>query len=174
MKKHNVIGSIAVVLFMATSLFANDVHTDYDRSANFGRYKTYSWGEIQVQDTLWVNRIKNAVDEALIAKGWTRVSSRGDVSLTATGTTRNEQILNTYYDHFGGRRFGGVGEATTTTDVYTVGTLVVDMVDTQTKKLIWRGSSSDTLSSNSDKNIKNLDKGVQKMLKNFPPGAPKK
>jgi hypothetical protein len=92
----------------------------------------------------------------------------------ATGITRNEQTLNTYYDRLGGRRFGGFGEATTTTNVYTIGTLVVDMVDTQTKKLIWRGSSSDTLSSNSDKNIKNLDKGVQKMLKNFPPGAPKK
>jgi hypothetical protein len=174
MKKHNVIGSIAVVIFLATSLFANDVHTDYDRGANFGRYKTYSWGGVQVQDPLWVNRIETAVDEALTAKGWTRVPSGGDVSLMATEVTRNEQTLNTYYDRFGGRRFGSVGEATTTTDVYRVGTLVVDMVDAQTKKLVWQGSSSDTLSNNSEKNIKNLDKGVQKMLKNFPPGAPKK
>jgi hypothetical protein len=35
--------------------------------------------------------------------------------------------------------------------------------------LIWQGSASDTLSSNADKNIKNLDKGVQKMFKHFPP-----
>jgi len=52
--------------------------------------------------------------------------------------------------------------------------LVVDLFDTKTKQLIWRGSSSDTLSNNSDKNIKNLDKGAEKMFKHFPPGSSKK
>jgi Domain of unknown function (DUF4136) len=170
MKKHNIIfGSISMVLVLAASLFAQDVKTDYDRSANFGQYKTYSWDRVQTEDPLWVNRVKNAVDASLTAKGWRQVASGGDVYLTAMGVTRNEQTLNTYYDRFGGRRFGGFGEATTTTDVYKVGTLVVDMFDAQTKKLIWRGSSSDTVSSKSDKNIKNLDKGVQKMFKHFPP-----
>jgi hypothetical protein len=55
-----------------------------------------------------------------------------------------------------------------------VGTVVVDLFDTKTKQLIWRGASSDTLSNNSDKNIKNLDKGVDKMFKHFPPGSSKK
>jgi hypothetical protein len=40
--------------------------------------------------------------------------------------------------------------------------------------LIWRSSSSDTLSEKADKNTKNLDKGVEKMFKNFPPGSSKK
>src|SRR5258708_6938868 len=94
--------------------------------------------------------------------------------------TQNQQTLNTFYDGFGGgwgfRRFGGggFGEATTTTDTYKVGTVVVDLFDTKTKQLIWRGSSSDTLSNNSNKNIKNLDKGVDKMFKQFPPGSSKK
>jgi len=174
MKKHNFIGSIAMALFLATSLFAGDVKTDYDRSANFNQYKTYSWGNVQTQDALFVDRIKSAVDEALAAKGWRQVASGGDVSLTATEITQDQQILNTYYDDFGrGRRFGGFGfgDATTTTDTYQVGSLVVEMFDTRTAKLIWRGSSSDTLSNKPDKNIKNLDKGVQKMFKNFPPEA---
>ena len=64
--------------------------------------------------------------------------------------------------------------STTTTDVTKVGTVVVDLFDTKTKQLIWRGATSDTLSDNSDKNIKNLDKGVEKMFKNFPPGSSKK
>jgi hypothetical protein len=41
------------------------------------------------------------------------------------------------------------------------------MFDPKTKALIWRGSSSDTLSSKSDANIKNLDKGVKKMFEHF-------
>ena len=42
-----------------------------------------------------------------------------------------------------------------------------------TKTLIWRGSSSDVLSDKSDKNIKNLDKGVQKLFDHFPPDLKK-
>ena len=69
---------------------------------------------------------------------------------------------------------GGFGDATTTTETYKVGTLVVDLFDSKTKQLLWRGSSSDTLSNNSNKNIKSLDNGVQKMFKQFPPGSSKK
>ena len=107
------------------------------------------------------------------------MDSGGDVSIIAIEMTQNQQTLNTFYDGFGGgwgwRRFGGggFGEATTTTETYKVGTLVVDLFDTKTKKLIWRGVSSDTLSNNSDKNIKNLDKGVEKIFKQFPPGPSK-
>ena len=160
MKKHNFIfGSIAMAIFLATSLFAGDVKTDYDRSANFNQYKTYSWGNVQTQDALFVDRIKSVVDEALAAKGWRQVASGGDVSLTATEITEEQQILNNHDDLI------------STTETYQVGSLVVEMFDTQTAKLIWRGSSSDTLSNKPEKNIKNLDKGVQKMFKNFPPEA---
>jgi len=51
---------------------------------------------------------------------------------------------------WGWRRWGGgfgdgFGTSTTTEETYKVGTLVVDLFDTNTKKLIWRGSASDTL-----------------------------
>jgi hypothetical protein len=159
---------------------AQQVKTDYDRSANFGQYKTYSWERVKTQDPLLVDRIKNSVNAALAAKGWTQVDSGGDASIVAIEITRNRQTLNTFYDGFGGgwgwRQFGGggFGEATTTTQTYKVGTLVVDLFDTKTKKLVWRGTSSDTLSNNSNKNIQNLDKGVEKMFKQFPPGPSKK
>jgi hypothetical protein len=111
----------------------------------------------------------------LTAKGWQQVASDGNISLVAIEATQNRQTLHTFYNGFGGGwRWGGFGDATTTTDNYKVGSLVLDMFDSQTKKLVWRGSASDTLSNKTDKNIKNLNKGVQKMLKDFPPGAPKK
>jgi Domain of unknown function (DUF4136) len=175
---------IAFVLMGMMGLFAiaapaQQVKTDYDRSANFGQYKTYSWEQVKTKDALDVDRVKSAVNAALAAKGWSQVDSGGDVSIIAIETTQSQQTLNTFYDGFGGgwgwRRFGGggFGEATTTTETYKVGTLVVDLFDAKTKQLLWRGSSSDTLSNNSNKNIKNLDKGVEKMFKKFPPGASK-
>lgn len=171
---------IGMMLLFAGKSSAQQVKTDYDRNANFAQYKTYSWEQVKTKDTLNVERIKTAVNAALAAKGWTLADSDGDVSIVAIEMTRDQQTLNTFYDGFGGgwgwRRFGGggLGEATTTTETYKVGTVVVDLFDTKTKQLIWRGASSDTLSNNSDKNIKNLDKGVEKMFKQFRPSSSKK
>src|ERR1700758_3109008 len=179
MKMRRVVLALAGVILLTGMVSAQQVKTDYDRSANFAQYKTYSWAQVKTKDALDVDRIKNAVNAALTAKGWTQVDSDGDVSIVAIEITRNQQTLNTFYDGFGGgwgwRRFGGggFGEATTTTETYKVGTLVVDLFDAKTKQLIWRGVSSDTLSNNSDKNIKNLDKGANKMFRHFPPAPPK-
>jgi hypothetical protein len=166
--------STGIVILFATASFAQQVKTDYDRDADFNRYKTYSWEKVQTQDSLWVDRIKEAVNTALAAKGWIPVQSGGDVAIVAIETTRNQPTLNTFYDGFGGgwgwRRGGSFGDSTTTVENYKVGTLVVDLFDSHSRKLIWRGSSSDTLSDKSDKNIKTLDKGVQKMFDHFPPG----
>jgi Domain of unknown function (DUF4136) len=166
--------SIAMILLTAAASVAQQVKTDYDRNLNFSQYKTYSWSKVQTKDPLLVDRIKSAVNSALAAKGLTQVDSGGDISIVAMEITKNRQTLNTFYDGgFGGWRWGGFGDATTTTETYKVGTLVVDLFDTQSKELVFRGSSSDTLSNNSDKNIKNLDKGVAKMFKHFPPEAKK-
>ena len=172
-----IVNVVGVMLLAATASFAQQVKTDFDRDSDFGHYRTYTWEKVQTQDPLWVDRIKEAVNSALAAKGWTKVDSGGDVAVIAVESTQDQQTLNTFYDGFGGgwrwRGFGGFGDSTTTVDTYKVGTLVVDLFDAGTKKLIWRGSASDTLSDKSDKNIKTLDKAVQKMFDRFPP-SPKK
>jgi hypothetical protein len=106
---------VGIALVCVTASFAQQVKTDYDRSTDFSRYKTYSWEQVQTQDPLWVDRIKTAVNSALAAKGWTQVDSGGNVSIMAMEMTQNHQTLDTYYDSFGGgwgwgRRFGGGGE----------------------------------------------------------------
>ena len=174
--KRTILASVAMALFMVNASSAQQVKTDYDRSANFDQYKTYSWEKVQTPDPLWVDRIKEAVNAALAAKGWTQVDSGGSVAIVAMEMTQEHPTLNTYYDGGFGRGWrwgGGLGESTTTVENYKVGTLVVDLFDTNTKKLIFRASSSDTLSDKSEKNIKNLDKGVQKMFDHYPPGAKK-
>jgi hypothetical protein len=151
---------------------AQQVGVDFDHQARFSEYKTYSWQAVKAPP-LWDTRIKNAVDAQLVAKGWTRMDSDGDIRLVAIGITRTQRTLHTFYDSFGGgwgwRGFGGLGEAVTTEQDYKVGTLVVDMFDAGTKRLIWRGSAEDTLSDKPEKNEKKLAKAVEKMFKDFPP-----
>jgi hypothetical protein len=173
--------AVCTVLFLVAlgAAFAQQVKTDFDHQANFSQYKTYSWQEIKPANSLWDARIKNSVDAQLAAKGWTQVDSGGDVAIVAIKTTQTQRSLQTFYDGFGGgwgwRRFGGggFGESTTTEQDYKQGTLVVDMYDAKTKQLIWRGSAEDTVSSKAEKNEKNLDKGVAKMFKKFPPSSAK-
>src|SRR5260370_1252973 len=163
----------AGALLFATGVFGQHVKTDYDRTTDFPKYKTYSWEKVQTQDALWVDRIKSAVNAELTAKGFAEVASGGEVSVVAVEMTKTQRTLDTFYNGLGGgwRFGGGFGDATTTVDTYKVGTLVVDLFDAKTKTLTWRASASDTLSDQSDKNIKNLDKGVQKMFDHFPPKA---
>src|ERR1700730_14113136 len=110
---------VGLMLIVAAVSFAQDVKSDYDHNANFGQYKTFSWEKVQTKDPLMVDRIKEAVNRALAAKGWTQVDSGGDVCVMAIEITQNQQTLNTFYDGFGGGRrwggFGGFGDATTTT-----------------------------------------------------------
>jgi hypothetical protein len=159
------------------SALAQHIQTDFDHQANFSQYKTYSWQEIKASNTLWDARIKDAVNAQLAAKGWTQVDSGGDVAIVAIKTTQTQRTLQTFYDGMGGgwrwRGFGGFGESTTTEQDYKEGTLVLDMYDTKTKQLIWRGSAEDTLSDKADKNEKKLEKGVAKMFKSFPPRSAK-
>jgi Domain of unknown function (DUF4136) len=171
MKLQRILTIAAGTFLVTATLFGQQVKTDYDRGADFGLYKTFSWEKVQTKDSLWVDRIKSAVDAQLAAKGWTEAPAGGDVAIIAMETTQNQQTLNTFYDGFGGgwRWAGGFGDITTTVQNYKVGTLVIDLFDARTKQVIWRGSASDTLADKSDKNIKNLDKGVQKMFEHFPP-----
>jgi hypothetical protein len=149
--------------------------TDYDHKADFSRYHTYSWIGVKAGNSLWQDRIMNAVDSQLAAKGWTKTTSGGDASVSAFGNVNERDNLETFYDGFPGwgwRGWGGTGIATTEVVPDRVGNLTVDIFDGKTKQLIWRGRASDTLSSKADKNDKKLEKTVADMFKKFPP-APK-
>jgi hypothetical protein len=165
----------SISLFSGAATLNAQIKTDYDHSANFASYKTYSWIKVQAGDSLWNDRIQQDVDGQLAAKGWTKVDSNGDAAVSAFRSTQNQQTLETFYDGFGGgggRRwsgFGGNGLATTTTEVTKVGNVVVDVFDARTQNLLWHGTDSQDLSSNADKNIQKLQKDIDSMFKHFPP-----
>jgi hypothetical protein len=131
---------LVAVLACAYVVFAT-VTTDYSHSADFGKYKTYSWIQVSVQDPLWEDRVTRTIDAELTAKGWTRVPAGGDAAVAAYGSTHSEKTLQTWYTGFGGGwRWHGFGDgfATTTVERTPVGTLMVDIFDSSNQKLIWR------------------------------------
>jgi hypothetical protein len=168
------------VALLAGVARAGDVSTDYDRSYDFSKIKTFSiklgtgWG-----NPLTEKRVTDEVAEAIASKGWTPgAEGQADAMVVLHGATQTKHSLNTFYSGgFGGwgyRGFGGgMGTATTTASDYRVGTLVVDIFDAKSKALLFRGTASDELSDKPEKNIKKVEKATDKMFKDFPPGAKK-
>ncbi len=148
---------------------AADVHTDYDHKADFNRYHTYSWIGVRAGNSLWQDRIMGAVDSQLAARGWTKVNSGGDAAVSAFGRVSEQDTMQTYYDAFPGWYWGWDGMATTNVIPEHVGNLTVDVFDGATKKLIWRGTAAQVLSSKPDKNERKMEDAVQDMFKHFPP-----
>jgi Domain of unknown function (DUF4136) len=162
------------VAIAACVAFAADISTDYDHHADFSRYHTYSWIGVRAGNSLWQERIMQAVDNALMSRGWTKRESGGDASVSAFGRTQEQDTLQTFYDGFPGwgwRGWGGMGTATTSVVPERIGTLNVDIFDGNTKQLIWRGTAQNTLSSKPEQNDKKMEKSVEEMFKHFPPAS---
>jgi hypothetical protein len=177
---------LAVALLFGSSavVFGGNVRMDYDHSVNFSQYHTYSWGQVKTSDPFYVDRIKQAVNQHLQAKGWRLVPSGGAVTIFATDNVHNQKETQTMYDGLGGGWGGGwgwggwgwgggwgpgIGDATTTTTNQPVANLVIDMFDSTSKKLLWRCLATEDLSTNANKNTKQLDGDIGKMFKDFPP-----
>lgn len=173
--KKRVLYFLPVAAALTCMAWAASVSTDYDHKADFGRYHTYSWLGVKAGNSLWQDRITAAVDSQLAAKGWTKVASGGDATVSAFGKTTEQESMQTYYDGFPGwgwrRGWGGGGMGMATTDVIPekVGNLTIDVFDGNSKQLIWRGQASEVLSSKPDKNDKKLEHTVDDMFKKFPP-----
>jgi hypothetical protein len=170
---------LASVLLLPSIGAAQDTKVDFDKSYNFAPVKTYSikigtrWG-----NDLGERRVLDEIDQAIAAKGWKKVDeAQADIQVILHGATQTKQTANTFYSGMGGGygaygyrgMGGGMGSATTTVSEYAVGTLVVDMFDSKSKNLVFRGTAEDELSDKADKNQKKLEKASAKLFKNFPP-----
>ena len=175
--------SLGLSLFVLVALVAwAGVNADWDKTANFANYKTYAWGKgTPAKNQLWDQRIMDAVDGQLAAKGLQKVdvASNPDLIVIYHAAEGSETELNTLNTGGWGWRWDGLrsepGEApsgglsTSTADKIPTGQLSVDIGDAKTKKLLWLGSASDTLSDNPDKDEKKMSGEVEKMFKKFPP-----
>jgi hypothetical protein len=151
-------------------MLGQDVRSNYMPGTDFSKYHTYKWVPIeggahpnQIIDA----EIKQSIDSQLVAKGFSKTDNeKADLYVAYQVAVDQEKQWNAYG---GGIRWGGMGTATSST--INVGTLALDMYDPGTKQLIWQGTATKTLdpSKSQEKNEKNLNKAMQKLLKDFPP-----
>ena len=161
------------IFFMSAIAFTQDVHYNSMPGADFSKYHTYKWVTVpgaqqlnQIQDA----ELKQAVDAQLSTKGFIPTTSdKADMYVGYQVSVDKEKEWNAY-GMGGGWGWGG-SMATATSSTIAVGTVAIDFYDPAAKQLIWRGEATKTLdpSNNQEKNQKNLDKAMEKLLKHFPP-----
>lgn len=164
---------LLVVVLSLTSgrLAAQDVKYNFMPGTDFSKYHTYRWVNIeggahpnQIVDA----EIKQSIDSQLAAKGMTKTDSdKADLYVGYQIAVDQEKQWSAWGT---GRGLGG-GMGSATSSTINVGTLVLDMYDPGTKQLVWTGNATKTIDpgSNQEKNEKNLNKAMAKLLKNYPP-----
>jgi hypothetical protein len=145
----------------------------YAKSVDFSRFQTFAW----IPGTPAANpeieeRIHRAVEAKLAAKGIAKVDGEADLLVATHASVESERREDV--DILGvPQRWGEGAEATGTAGEYLreidVGTLMVDMLDGNSRLQVWRATASRVLTSDPKRSEKRIQKATRKMFENFPP-----
>jgi hypothetical protein len=186
-------------LLLAAALLAScstvQVETNYDKEENFARFKTFRWvsappvnvGDPRVDDSVLQARVRMAVNRELEAKGLRRVDEGdADVLVNYHVTVEEKVTGQNVNDKYGyspgtgwtqGERQGwswGLGAydaPSVPATYYEEGSVIIDLVDPATRRLVWRGSARTVLDLDSDDETRRqrLNDAVARLFADFPP-----
>jgi len=178
---------LAVALeLMSVPARAQSVDVDYDKTANFRAFKTYALGTIKMSDDaspLMVQRTVSALEGQMSAIGFRKVESNPDLIVEIQSSSREELSYTTWGDfspYWGGAYpyWGGVaypfwhagGFSGVDVQTILIRTLIVDMVDARTEKVVLRGTAEDRVSHKAKKNERKAYEAVAEIFEESPWG----
>jgi hypothetical protein len=150
-------GLAAIVLAGCAS--GPDVRADYDKAADFGKYRTYGFVAQAGTDTgdfksLSTQILQNAAARQMESRGYTRAADP-DLVINFKGKLEEKtDIQSTPAPYYGpgwgyggwyGAPWGGYGGTEVTTRRYNVGTLVMDVVDREKRQVVFQGGVQDVV-----------------------------
>ena len=149
---------------------------DYDRSADFSKYRTFAIRDTgEIRNDLMERRIKNALSAGLVARGLREDATSPDLWVVPHVRLTEDVEIHSYNTGwgYGWRWRAAPSRSVATVEKIPVGTLIVDLVDANAKELVWRGTASDTLKPKATPEEKEqaLSAAISKMLATFPPAT---
>lgn len=156
------------------------IRTDYDSAADFRALRTYAWrperplpsGDARFDNSLIDAQVRAAVERVLTAKGYAKEpSARPDFLVGYHAVVKSKTDVQTI-DRTYGYRGVGFGDPRLHVRTYDEGTLLIDVVDPATMKLLWRGSATGVVREKTapEKREQRINDAVAEILEKFPPG----
>ncbi len=150
----------AAAIVLAGCASGPDVRADYDKSADFGKYRTFGFVAQSSPDgsgefrSLALQMLQNAAAREMEARGY-RPAENPDLVINFNGKLEEKvDIESTPAPYYGagwgyrgwyGAPYGGYGGTEVTTRRYNVGTLVMDIVDREQRQVVFQGGLSDVV-----------------------------
>lgn len=170
---------VAVALVVAALGGCSDlrINTDFDPAANLTQLRTYDWrpgpqkgpSDPRIDNSLLDTRVRNAVDRQLAAKGYQKISSGSPDFLVGYHVVLEQRTDFRTVGGYYGYRWGGA--PATYAYNYEEGTLLLDVIDPKTMKLLWRGSATSIVERQATPEAREakINKAVAEILAKFPP-----
>jgi hypothetical protein len=157
----------------------------YDRASDFTGYRTYGWiagpqeqtGDPRIDDKALESYIRSAVEGQLGANGYEKQSTGVPDFLVCYHVALNRKLASEAIDDYY-RYVPGTGQSYRATPPwaeykreYEEGSLILDILDGQDKKLVYRGFAYALAdpSPNPEKLQRRVNEAVRRVLKTFPP-----
>ena len=176
--------ALIIILFFSVQANAQKITTDFDKDADFTKYKSVTFlgwqqGSEKLMNDLDKERMRTAFVSEFKERGMVKGGEDADLAITLYLVLEQKTSTTAYTNYYGGGGYGrygrggwgwGNGYANTTYSEsdYINGTLVMDVYDNSTNQLIWQGVSSGTVKENPKKRDKSIPKTVGKLMKKFP------
>src|SRR4051794_13190930 len=163
---------------LAERCFAGKVRVEIGTGADFASYKTYqclppkvlmSRGVVENEPVIGP-AMKDAINRQLSDKGLHEVAEGGDLQVSALAL--REAIPQLEAVVFAGPEMMYAEPIATMGRYNHEGTLVVNLIDTRTKKSAWLGMAKETIDRGDGTGLKKLPAAAAKMFKKYP--SPKK
>lgn len=181
----NILGAFAIAATLFTGC-ASVAHIEKDDSADFSKYKSFSWIEKKNDNKktsdLTEQKIQAAVNQELRKNGWKEVKHNPDVLLSydvlVERNTRQDNnpvysqpysrvFFNPYTRRYGTIYYPSQFLGYENNDVpVREGTVTITMIDSQTDKTVWQGWTTDEVNSRNLTN-KEIQSAVKAIFKKF-------
>jgi len=184
--RNKLVLALVIVAIASLSVLA-DTKSDYDRSFGFSKLRTWDFKVMTrmprdpvAENELWNRRIRDGLVTHLTAVGFTKIDDGAPTFMVSYFMGIKERYDIRYIDYglpgwygwgrgFGWGRWSGWEPGYARPDIwripYTESTLIVDVIDSRTNHLVWRGYDIRTI--DIDKSEKTIHKSVENLTKRF-------
>jgi len=172
---------VIIITILISACTAIKVKQEYDKTADFNAYKTFSIYPWNAENGAFINRddqeyLVSSVAWELESRGYKRVDYNGDLIVDIYVFLSSQTASTTYYNYYTTGFWSSYYYApygfgfSTAYSVYQVekGTVMINVFDSKAKKLVWHSEGKGTVESDPQYREQTIPKSIEKVFFKFP------